>query len=178
MPDMFTFEVTSYTGTKLDIKVKNTSGEALEKALVIQLKPPKALMGDAVKTAAEAARGEPQSRKKLTGIVTSPPALSVWATPGETNDSLGIMFKNDLNDAGVKVTPNKIEAGAEFTISIPLDSTAPRAAVIIFPFACKHSTGAILNGTVELKAQPHQWVPNLTLKTNQDNPTAIEPPGL
>lgn len=178
MPDMFTFEVESYTATKLDIKVKNTSGEALEKALVIQLKPPKALMGDAVKTAADAARGEPQSRKKLTGIVTSPPALSVWATPGETNDSLGIMFKNDLNDAGTKVSPNKIEAGAEFTISIPLDSTAARAAVIIFPYACKHGTGAILNGTVELKSQPDQWVPNVTLKTNQDNPTAIEPPGL
>src|SRR3569832_118745 len=121
MPDLFEFNVESYTATKLDINVKNTSGAALEKAVVIQLKPPKALMGDAVKTAADAARGEPQSRKKLTGIVTSPTGLSVWATPGETNDSLGIMFKNDLNDAGTKVSPNKIEEGA-FTLSIPLDS--------------------------------------------------------
>lgn len=177
MPDMFTFEVASYTTTKLDIKVKNTSGEALDKALVIQLKPPKALMGNDVKTAADAARSEPQSRKKLTGIVTAPAGLSVWATAGETNDSLGIMFKNDLNDAGAKVSPTKIEAGAEFTISIPLDSTAARAAVIIFPFACKHSNGPVLNGTVELKSQPDQWVPNVTLKTDQDNPTAIEPPG-
>ena len=172
------FTVQSFTATLLKIEVKN-SGAALDKALTIDLTPPAFLLDsriiDAGKAAAESE--DPPGAASLAGLVTgSPAAWSIWAKADITGASVPIMLKNDRNQAGEElIPPIKFEAGAAFTISIPLNPNAQRP-TIEFPYVYKYGTDEPVEGKLQLRADSGGFVPDVTFNSDRTNPSTI-PPG-
>ena len=126
------FSVVTYTANQLAIKVKNISGVSLDKRLVIELSPPAYLVDDRINAAAIAAAKNVHTAgaESLAGIVSGPQGWSVWVRPEPSDSSLYIVFINDQDQNGKNLpAPTKLAAGAEFTVSIPLDSTANRGVI-------------------------------------------------
>ena len=174
------FSVVSFTTDHLAIKVKNISKTPLDKTLVIQFYPPLYLVNDDISEAAiEAAQSEdPPGSKSLKGIVTGPAGWSVWAKRETTDSSLFIVLINDLDDAGNIRTPTKLDAGAEFTIRIPLGPGASEVSLNLL-YSYQHGANTSDEGTsgsLELKAGPIDWTPDVTLTTDHQSPTAITAP--
>src|ERR1700752_283805 len=174
------FTVVSFTTDQLAIKVKNKSTAPLDKTLVIQFYPPLYLVNDEIaETAREAAESEdPPGSKSLKGIVTGPAGWSVWAKREATDTSLFIVLINDLDDAGNIRTPTKLDAGAEFTIRIPLSPEASAVSLNLL-YSYKYGTNPSddsISGELDLHAGQIDWTPDVTLTTDHQSPTAITAP--
>lgn len=179
MPDARVLELTvqSFTATQLIIKVKNISSAALQKSLSIDLSPPAYLLDNRIIEAARAAAEseDPPGVASLAGVVTGVP-WSVWAGGDLTEASVSILLLNDRDQAGKKLEPIKLDAGAEFSINIPLNPNAPRGN-IEFTYSYQHGNepDSRVDGKLELKSDPSGWTPDVTFMTDQPTPTAIAP---
>lgn len=173
------FSVLTLTADKLEIKVRNISGNALERTLTIDLYAPKYLVDGKVKEAAVKAttNEKPIGVASLAGVVTCPERWSVWAKPETSDSSVVIFLLNDLDQTGTDLaTPIKLDAGAEFIIRVPLDPQASRAAVNLL-YSYQHGIteqDLRVDGKLELKsAETSDWTPDVTLTTNHPSPTMI-----
>ncbi len=178
--ELLKFTVVSFTTDQLAIKVKNIHTEPLDKTLVIQFFPPLYLVNDEIAEAAiEAAQSEdPPGSKSLKGIVTGPAGWSVWVKRETTDSSLFIVLINDLDDEGNILTPAKLEAGAEFTIRIPLSADASEVSLNLlysYQYGTNPSDNSI-SGELDLQAGEIDWTPDVTLTTDHQSPTAITAP--
>lgn len=177
-PKLLEFTVQTFTADKLELKVKNIGGKALEDTLAIELFIPAYLVNSKVNDAAKKAATnlKPIGVASLAGVVTGPDSWSVWAKRETSDSSVVILLLNDLTQSGTELaTPIKLAAGAEFIIGVPLNPQANRAAVNVL-YSYQHGTGDERgDGKLELKADTKEEVPNVTLFTTEKNPTAIPP---
>ncbi len=163
----------------VEIKVKNISGSALDKRLTIELGLPVTLVDpriiDAANTAA--ANEDLPGVSSLAGVVTGPAGWAIWATADMTDASVGIMLQNFVSQSGTPLeTPIKVETGAEFVIGVPLKPSAARHDTE-FAYAYRNGTADPVSGKLRLPADIPGWTPDVTLRTDQANPSAISPPG-
>src|SRR5690349_14529868 len=122
--NLLEFTIKNVSQTQLEIKVKNLSGAPLDKALTIDLGAPLTLLDRRVIDAAHAAalNEDLPGVLSLAGVVTGPSGWAIWATADMTDASAGIMLQNFVTQTGDQLNPpTKVEAGAEFTIGIPLN---------------------------------------------------------
>lgn len=177
---LFELTTVTYTAKELVIKVKNISGASLDKRLVIEFSPPAYLVDDRVNDAAVAAakNNNPPGAQSLAGIVTGPPNWSIWVRRETSDSSLFITLINDMDqNARDLPAPTKIPAGGEFTVSVPLDSTASRG-VIDLLYSYQQGDEESVYGKIELKAEQITWKPVVELYTRHTNPTMVEPGSL
>jgi len=171
------FTTVTYTANQLAIKVKNISGASLDKRLVIELSPPAYLVDDRINTAAIAAAKNVYTAgaESLAGIVSGPQGWSVWVRPEPSDSSLYIVFINDQDQNGKNLpAPTKLAAGAEFTVSIPLDPTANRG-VIDLLYGYQQEEEDPIGGKIELKPEQITWTPVVELYTKHPNPMMVDP---
>lgn len=177
-PNVLEFTLQGFTANQIAIKVKNISGALLEKPLTIEVRPPAYMLDHRIIVAAEAAADQekPPGVSTLDGIVTGATDLSVWAKRDQTDSIVIIMFVNTVDKNGDPIEPAKVAAGAEFTIHIPLNPNVERASVDL-PYSYQHggSAGTRVDGKLELKVDPGDWTPDVTLMSDQPNPTMIVP---
>lgn len=178
-PKVLELTVQTYSADKLEIKVKNTSGAALEETLAIELYIPSYLVDSRINAAAKAAASsiKPVGVASLAGVVTGPDKWSVWARRETSDSSVVVLLWNDLSQAGtVLPTPIQLAAGAEFIIGIPLNPQANRTTLNIV-YSYQQGTdddNKRVDGKLELKAD-NEKTPNVTLKTTHKTPTMIPP---
>jgi hypothetical protein len=169
------FTVQSYTATQLAIKVTNTSGGSLDQPLTIEFPTPKYLVNQQIRDAADAAPQKPRGVTTLDAVVTGIEGkFSVWAKPETSDHFVGILLVNDMNKTGAEIPPSILTAGAEFTILIPLDPNASHVSVNL-PYFYEYGEDAIVPGQLELHATDSEWVPEVTLTSNQASPSMISP---
>ena len=173
------FTVESFTNKELAIKVKNTSGGSLDKALVIELQPPAFLVSQELRDAAtEASLSlDPPGAQSLADLVPGPAGWSVWARREPSDSSTVVMLINGVNVSAENLTAVPFAAGAEFTVRIPLDPTAGRDNVSLL-YSYKHgtdSTELATTGSLVLNSDTSWPGPDVTLTTDHKTPTAIDP---
>ena len=178
--ELLQFSVLSYTANELAIKVKNISGSALEKTLVIEICPPLDLVSNEIDEAAQQApfSKKPIGSASLGGIVTGPEGSSAWVRLESSGSSVILMFVNDLTQAGEeKKPPVKLPAGAEFTIRIPLNPSTERGDIdLLYSYLHGSSTTDQFNGKLVLKSGgTTEWTPDVTLRTDHASPTMVTP---
>lgn len=178
-PKVFDLSVQSFTADKLEIKVKNISGDALKRALSIEFYAPTFLMNSKINDAAKAAATnlKPIGVASLAGVVSGPDSWSVWARRDSSDTSVVIALFNDLDQSGNDLaTPIKLAAGAEFIIRIPLNPQANRATVNLV-YSYQHGDNEDdkrIDGKLELQSgEIVEWTPDVRLTTNQASPTTI-----
>jgi hypothetical protein len=180
-PKVLELSVVTFTADKLEIKVKNSSGNVLDLPLTIELYPPSYLVTNKINDAAkEAAKSQnPPGVKSIADEVTAPEGWSVWAKRETSDSSVVILFFNDLdqktgNDLAV---PTKLAAGAEFTVRLPLNPQADRAAVNLlysYQYLSNENGGIRQDGKLELKsADTSSFTPEVELKVRHTSPTMI-----
>jgi hypothetical protein len=174
------FSLVTFSTDKLELRVKNTSGQDLDRSLAIEFYPPKYLVSNAVIAAsiAAATNEKPIGVATLEKVVTRPDGWSVWAKREASDSSVTVLLLNDMDQEGNDSPPLKLAAGAEFVVSIPLNTQAARTNVNLL-YSYQHGTDPLndvrIDGQLELKADTGIWTPNVTLMTNQASPTAIPP---
>lgn len=179
-PKLLEFSAQSFTADKLEIKVKNISGKALEETLAIELFVPAYLAHSKINDAARKAATnlKPIGVASLEGVVTGPASWSVWAKRETSDSSVVILLLNDLTQSGTELpTPIKLAAGADFLIGIPLNPQANRASVSVV-YSYLHGTeedDQRGDGELKLKGDAQEDIPNVTLTTTHKTPTAIPP---
>ena len=172
---LLSLTVESFTANQLAIKVKNTSGIALDKPLKMEITLPKVLVSaDIRNAAAKAPSNQPPVTNVDEYVKGTTGKMSVWAEPETTDHFVTLMFFNDLDKSGADITPMTLAAGSEFTILTPLDSAARRVSINL-PYGYEYDTKPRVDDKLELKAEEIDWVPQVTFLTTQDAPTAIEP---
>ncbi len=178
-PKVLELSVQTFTADKLEIKVKNISGAALERALSIELYAPAFLVNSKINDAAKAAVTNPKpiGVASLAGVVSGPDSWSVWAKPESSASSVVILLLNDLDQSGNDLaTPIKVAAAAEFIIRIPLNPQANRAALSLV-YSYQHGNDLDdkrVDGKLELKsADTIDWTPHVALTTTETSPTAV-----
>ncbi len=172
---MLDLTVQSFTASQLAIKVKNTSGAELDKPLKMEITLPKVLVSEDIRKAADKAPGNyPPVTNVDQHVKGTEGKASVWAEPETTAHFVTLMFFNDLDKSGADIPPMILAAGADFTILIPLDPAARRVSINL-PYGYEYDPKPRVDGKLELKAEEIDWTPQVTFKTNQDSPTAIEP---
>jgi hypothetical protein len=177
-PKVLELSVQNFGKDKLEIKVKNISGVALERALSMEFRPPSYLVNKEINDAAKAAakNKKPIGVKNLANIVSGPTGWSVWAKLESSRANVLILFFNDLDQNGNDLsTPIKLAAGSEFTISLPLNAEANRQDV---SFSYSYQYGVTkqdkrVDGTLALD-EDVEWQPNVSLTTNEESPTGIK----
>ena len=181
MEELLKFTVASLTDNELAIKVKNPSGETLDKTLVIKLCPPSFMVSKELDNAGdEAAKSQqPPGAVSLKGIVAGPDGWSVWARCETADSAAIIVFMNDLDDANQVKTPVQFPAGAEFTIRIPLDPTVKNISTDLL-YSYKHGKDPnkdLVHGSLSIQSEKIDWTPHVSLITpDTASPTAV-PPG-
>ncbi len=171
------FTAVTYTAKELAIKVKNISSASLDKRLVIELSPAAYLVDDRINAAAVAAAksDNPPGAKSLAGIVVGPQGWSVWVRRETSDSSLFITFINDMDQAGDDLpAPIKFPAGGEFTVTIPLDSTAKRGVVDLL-YSYQKGDDASIYDKLVLKPEQTNWTPNVRLYTKHPTPNMVNP---
>jgi hypothetical protein len=178
-PKVLELSVQTFTADKLEIKVKNISGDALSRALSIEFYAPTFLMNSKINDAAKAAatNTKPIGVASLAGVVSGPEDWSVWARRESSDTSVVIALFNDLDQTGNDLeTPIKLAAGTEFIIRIPLNPQANRAAVSLV-YSYQHGNNEEdkrIDGKLELQSgEIVEWTPDVRLTTNQASPTTI-----
>ena len=171
--------VVTYTANQLAIKVKNVSGAALDKRLVVEFSPPAYLVDNRINAAAKAAADidNTPGATSLQGIVTGPQGWSVWARREPTDSSLLIDIINDMDQNGGNLpSPITFAAGGEFTVGIPLDPTANRNkhTDVLYSYQREDEEPSI-RGKIQLKPEQTTWNPDVTLFTKHKNPTMVKP---
>lgn len=171
----------SFTTDQLEIKVKNTSGELLDKTLVIELYPPSYLVSAPINEAAKKAptNQKPVGSMRLDGVVTGPAGWSVWARRETSDSSLVIVLINDVdqNTGAFLERPVSFAKDAECTIRIPLNSEANHANTEML-YSYLHGTGELdrEDGKLELKSgETKAEPPEVTLTTDHKTPTMVKP---
>lgn len=178
-PKVLELSVQTFTTDKLEIKVKNISGAALERPLSIEFYAPAFLVNSKINDAAKAAASntKPIGVASLAGVVSGPESWSVWARPESSDTSVVILLLNDLDQGGTDLAiPIKVAAGAEFTIGIPLNPQANRAALsLVYSYQYGNDPAdKRVDGKLELKSSDTtEWTPEVTLITTHGSPTAI-----
>jgi hypothetical protein len=170
----------TYTAKELVIKVKNISGAALEKRLVIEISPPAYLVDDKINAAATAAvtNKKPRGAKSLAGIVTGPQGWSVWVRREISDSTLFIGLFNDMDqNANNLPAPVKFAAGSEFTVTIPLDPTANHGHVDLL-YSYQQGDDDSVYDKIQLKLEQTTWTPKVDLFTKHTNPTMVDPGSL
>jgi|GEM_PF-1218892 len=170
----------TFTDRLLEIKIRNTSGAALDKRLVLELSPPTHLVDEKIIEAArEAAVSEdPPGAASLAGIVTGPTGWSVWVRREASDSSLFIVFINDMDQTGTDLEkPIAFAAGAETLLRIPLDPDADRVSIdVLYDYQHgKTESDPHYTGKLRLTSEPSVWKPDVTLTTDATSPTAINP---
>lgn len=175
------FSLVTFTPERLEVKVKNAGAKALDRSLSIEFYPPKSLVSREVNAASLAAATSvtPIGVATLENVVTRPDGWSVWAKREASDSSVIILLLNDMDREGNDVAPPAVLApGAEFVVRIPLNPKAERADVNLL-YSYQHGinpeTDARVDGQLALKGETTISPPNVTLTTNQPNPTAIPP---
>lgn len=182
MSERLSISVQSVTASQLEVKVKNTSGAALTENLEIEINPPKYLVDQRISTASEDApkSRKPRNKKTLGGVVTVAQGWSVWAMRESSGTVAVIQVFNYYHQQTGEVVdpPVSLEAGAEFSIRIPLDTEASRARV---QMTYSHLYGEEekekqVTGTLEVNPPgADEWKPDVKLRTDQANPNMIKP---
>jgi hypothetical protein len=179
-PKVLEFSIESLKPEQLLIKVKNISGGPLEKTLSIEISPPAQLLDKRVVDTANAAAvsEDPPGVASLAGVVSGPAGWSIWAMGDMTKATVVVMLRNDRDQEGDRLNPPvKVDAGAEFTIGIPLNPNADHANVS-FPYIYQHGTASgdkPDDGMLEWKSDKSEdWV--VTLTSDQASPTMLKPP--
>jgi hypothetical protein len=166
--------VQSFTANQLAIKVKNISGAALDEPMKMEITFPKVLLSQDISDQADkASKNDPPIATVDDYVKGTEGKFSVWAEPETSDHFVTIMFFNDLDKDGAEISPMILTDGAEFTILIPLNPTAHR--ITIYPPYGYEYNAKRVDGTLELKVEESDWTPEVTLTTDQANPTAIEP---
>src|ERR1700752_1279517 len=175
MAELLDLTVQSFTASQLAIKVKNISGAALDKQLMMEITLPKVLLSEDIRKAADKApRNQPPISNVDDYVKGTEGKVTAWAEPETTDHFVTLMFFNDVNKSGTDIPPMSLAAGADFTILIPLDPAARRISINL-PYGYEYDTQPRVDGKLELKAEEIDWTPQVTLTTNQASPTAIEP---
>ncbi|HXU38395.1 MAG TPA: hypothetical protein VN937_18710 [Blastocatellia bacterium] len=183
MSERLSISVDSVTASHLKIKVKNTSAAALTENLEIELNPPKYLVDKRIAAASEAAptSKKPRNKKSLGDVVTVAQGWSVWAML-ESSGTVAVVQVFNYYDqkTGEQVNkPVRFEAGAEFVVSIPLNPEASKARLqITYSYLYgEDDREQQVRGTLDVKPPgADDWKPEVTLKSDQQNPNMI-PPG-
>ena len=174
-PKVLEFAVQSFTANQLAIKIKNSSGAALDKPLSIQLSTPKYLMDQRVRAAVEAAPHNPDGVTTLDAIVTGAEAgFSVWARPETSGYFAGILLLNNKDKSGDGIAPLVLPAGAVLTLLIPLDAQASHASGNL-PYSYEYDDNEPVSGELELKGTDTEWTPVVNFQVDDETPTVINP---
>lgn len=174
-PTVLEFAVQSFTANQLAIRVKNSSGGALDKPLTIQFSAPKYLVDHRVRAAVEAAPHNPGGVTTLDTIVTGAEAnFSVWANPETSGYFAGILLMNNKDKSQTDITPIALPAGAALTLLIPVDPQASHASVNL-PYSYEYDDGELVSGELELKGTDTEWTPVVTFNVDDETPTVITP---
>lgn len=179
------FAVVEVTSTQLDVLVKNTGADALNKAVLIEVKIPLYLVSKTVSDAVERARQRnldertTASKESLANVVTGPKGWSAWATTERTDSLAVIRFVNDFNQTGEKVsTPTSFAASTSFNLRIPLKPQEQPYHVEI-PYSYRYPnegrSGRQTDGELEVKSSGTKITPKVTLTVDHPNPTQIKP---
>ena len=185
MPNILTFSLPTQTPGYLTISLKNVSGGLLDRPLTIEFYLPTDVVAEALDKAAIKAAGCDPPSKSLEGVVTGTGPCSVWAKPDRSPKMMIVMLCNDLKLTGVVNNcetneqidpPATLAAGTELTILIPLHADAAKYQTIDIPYTYEYGDQGVLGGKLKLEsASTDEWKPDVWLKSNQTNPTAIEP---
>lgn len=179
MADLLQFTVLAFTATELKIKVKNTRGALLDKSLAIEFYFPSSLVDVEIKNAAERARRDPTGStggRSVANYITGPAGWSFWAKPQSTSSSLIVTVYNDIDQvSGNEKDPVAFATGGDFDITIKLNSQVRREDTsIVYTYEYDNATQRF-GGSLELKSEPAEWSPEVTLKALNTNPIAIKP---
>ena len=179
-----TLTIAGTTSTQLDILVKNSGAEPLNKALLIELKMPLYLVSKEIEDAVERARQRnlnertTASKESLANVVTAGTGWSAWATTERTDSLAVIRLFNDLDQAGAKVTPVAFDSGAQFNLRIPLKAQDKPGNVEIpynYRYPIEGRSGKQTDGKLQMTSSGSSSTPKVTLKVDHPNPTQIKP---
>ena len=163
--------VVAVTSSLLDIRVKNSSGAALTKGLLIEINIPLELVTDDIKKAAEEALNVGLVR--LDKYVTAAKDWSVWAFNEASGTLATIQVLNDTDQqTGAPITPVKFEAGATFNLRIPVNDQA-KSAQVGLPYGYEYEKKRIDDTLVLIPSDGPNWEPGVMFTTNEESPTAI-----
>src|SRR3954447_779568 len=170
MPDatLLEFAVQSFTANQLAIKVKNSSGAALDQPLTIQFLAPKSLMDQRVRAAVDAAPQNPGAATTLDTIVTGAEAnFSVWGRPETSGTVAAILLMNDKDKSQADIPPIVLPAGTALTLLIPLDREASHVSVNL-PYSYEYDDGDLVSGELELKGTDTEWTPSVNFQVDDE----------
>ena len=170
--------VGAFAPNQLDIKVENL-GKALDASLLIEFTLSRYLVDKRIREAADDApkMAKPRNMASLSGVVTGAQGFSVWAKGTSTDSALIVALLNSYDQkTGEKLrTPVKFDAGAAFTLRIPLDTAAPSGRVEI-DYGYRYEGTPREDGKLELiPSGASQWKPDVTLTVKHESPTMINP---
>lgn len=185
MPNILTFSLPTQTPGYLTISVKNVSGGLLDQTLSIEFTLSTEVVAEALdKAALKAAACEPPA-KSLEGVVTGVGPCTVWAKPDRSTKMMIVMLRNNLKLTGVEGNcdnideidpPAKLAAGTELIILIPLNADAAKYQSIEIAYTYEYGDQGVSGGKLTLENKStDSWKPDVWLKSNWTNPTAIEP---
>lgn len=186
MADKATLSLTiaGVTSTQLDILIKNSGAEPLNKALLIEFRIPLYLVSKPIGDAVERARRRnlddrtTASKESLADFVTVGSGWTVWAATERTESLAVIRLFNDLGPAGARLTPVAFAAGAEFNVKIPLTAQDKPAHVEIpynYRYPNEGRTGTQTDGKLEMTSSGAAITPNVSLSVDNPSPTTIKP---
>jgi hypothetical protein len=187
MADKATLSLTiaGVASTQLDILIKNSGAEPLNKALLIEFRIPLYLVSKEIGEAVERARQRnlnertTAAKESLANVVTGAAGWSVWAATERTESLAVIRLFNDLDQTGGKLaTPVAFAAGAQFNLKIPL-TPQDKPVHVEIPYSYRYPnegrSGAQTDGKLEMTSSGATTTPKVTLSVDHPSPTMISP---
>jgi hypothetical protein len=186
MADIATLSLTiaGVTSAKLDVLVKNSGAESLNKALVIELKIPLYLVSKEVSDAVDRARQRnlnertTASKESLANVATAAAGWSVWAATERTESLAVIRLVNDLSQTGAKVTPVAFAAGAQFNLHVPL-LPQDKPVHVEIPYSHRYPnegrSGKQTDGKLDMTSSGSTTTPVVKFKVDHTSPNQIKP---
>ena len=184
MPEVATlnFAAGTVTSSQMEVLVKNT-GEALAKALMIEIKVPLYLVSREIVNAVAQAREQnlndrtTTARVSLANVVTGPAGWSVWAATERTDSLAVIRLFNDLDQTGAKLAaPVKVETNAQLNLRVPLtplDKPVRIEIPYLYRYPNEGRSAPQVEGKFEMTSSGAGTTSKVIFKVDHTSPTTI-----
>ena len=177
------FKVGPIAPNQVDLLVKNI-GATLAEQLMIEFKFPLRLVTKPVADAVDKAHQQnlindtTASKVSLANVVTGPAGWSVWAMAEYTESLAIIRLLNDLDQNGnTLASPVKLDAGQQFTVSVPL-TPPPQPSHVEIPYSHRYPNvgrgGKQVDGKLEMNTGGSETTPKVQFWVDHATPTAID----
>jgi hypothetical protein len=178
---LFNLTAATVTASHVEIEIKSISAAPLTDIVFIEIKFPVILVDPRFSVAIRAARisKKPAGMASVADLVTVGVGLSVWVFNDPNDNIVALRVVNNLNQStgAALTTPTKIEAGAAFTLRVPLSAQGSRAQVTV-PYSYKHGSrrGEPITGSFEVTpAGIGNLTPKVSLTVDRPNSTMLDP---